>query len=532
MPEPIPQYLAHQVPIIEQFIVGFTAAALDGSAATVNKRIDTALATLLQEMPATLLRKHVTQSRDRDRVYFALAVIRLDGPRQTLADLEKEIAGGKEERKPGYQHLDWSDRNAPVALDQFNDRLFPQQWALRRMGVHRDWTAQPSGQRITVAIVDSGLRCYDGTLHGDLNAGRVEAVADCQPAGFFADNVDRDGHGTLLAGTIEAWTDNAAGVSSAVPDDWNVTLMPVKFFSPEEPPDAANAAVAITHAATHLIDAVTGYNPVRVINASWHVAPGDGGLVALREALQLAYDNKCLVVFAAGNDGTNNEIYPAWPANFGAQAPFQGNVLTVLATDRRDGKAFFSNFGPAFVDIGAPGIHVLSTGLYLLPPVRYAEYSGTSAAAAHVSAGAALVFALNPHWQPAQVVEHLTASADLIPKLSPVCVNGRRLNLARAVGGPLRVLSPGPGTVPAAAVTNLTWAVDYNNPAFAQVAIDFVEDPGGAVFAITPSVPIAPGTFAWTPNNHPLPPLPAIGRIRISPVGDNFAAFSDLIQVG
>ena len=529
MPVPFDEYLVRQVPIIEQFIVGFAAAAFDGSAGTVNERIDTALTTLLQEMPATLLRKHVTQSHNR--VYFALAVIRLDGPRQTLADLEMEIASGKEDKKRGYEHLDWSDQNAPVNLDQFNDSLFPQQWALARMGVHGDWDAQPSGRRITVAIVDSGLRRYDGTLHGDLNVLRVEAVADCQPANFFADNVDRDGHGTLLAGTIEAWADNARGVSSAVPDDWNITLMPVKFFSPEEPPNAANAAAAITHAATRLINPGTGYNPVRVINASWHVAPGDNGLVALREALQLALDNGCLVVFAAGNDGTNNEIYPLWPANFGAQAPFQSNVLTVLATDRLDGKAFFSNFGPAYVDIGAPGIHVLSTGLYLVPPVRYAEYSGTSAAAAHVSAGAALVFALNPHWQPAHVVQHLTTSADLCPRLSMVCVQGRRLNLARAVGGPLRVLSPGAGAVPAAAATNITWAVGYNNPAFAQVRIDFVEDPGGAVSAIAANVPIAPALFAWTPNSPPLPPLPVTGRIRITPVGDNFPAYSDLIQV-
>ena len=71
---------------------------------------------------------------------------------------------------------------------------------------------------------------------------------------------------------------------------------------------AAYAAVAIVHAAFNLLHP---HHRARVINASWHVAPGDAGLETLKWAIVFAKEFfDCLVVFAAGNDGTDNEIYP------------------------------------------------------------------------------------------------------------------------------------------------------------------------------------------------------------------------------
>ena len=252
----------------------------------------------------------------------------------------------------------------------------------------------------------------------------------------------------------------------------------------------------------------------------------------------------CVVVFAAGNDGTDNQIYPLFPANFSTAPQLQGRVMTALATDHHDNKAFFSNYSPISVDIGAPGIHVLSTGRYLAQPGRYARYSGTSAAAAYVSAGAGLVAALNPGWGPVQIVRHLLASADRLPQLRVACVDGKRLNLARAVYGPITVTAPPPpppppplgatvAVLPAAVLFTITWDVAYDNPAFVQVSIDFVAQAGG-VFPIGVA-PIGPpgvgGAFPWTPNTTPLPPLPAIGTIRITPAGGNFPVHSGAIQI-
>jgi subtilisin family serine protease len=528
-PSPVPD-----VPVEEQFIIGFGATTFVDDAQTARQNVDTALSTLLDALPATLLRKYVATAGNK--AYFAIAVIRLDGSDQTLAYLEQEIETGKGV-KPGYVHIAWVEYNAPIALaQQFNDPLLAQQWALTKLGATRPWTVlPPAGPPTIVAIVDSGLRLPGGALHADLDPARVVPVADCQPPIFFADNVDRDGHGTLLAGTIAALSNNAAGVASPIPVGWNIHLMPVKFFDPPNRPTAADAAIAIQHAATRFFDPGTGDNRVKVINASWHVPAGDAGVMALRVATLLAVRIfGCLVVFAAGNDGTDNQIYPLLPANLRNHFLLQGRVLAVLATDRYDAKAYFSNFGMNSVDIGAPGMHILSTGRYLAAPPRFAEYNGTSAAAAYVSAGAALVFSLNPGWQPADVVQHLTTSADVIQDLMIACIGGRRLSLSRAVYGPLRITAPAAGAIlPAAAPTNITWNVDYNNPRFVQAGLEFVEQGGGPVHALG-VVNIALGAFPWTPNVGAMPPLPAppvTGCIRITPTTGNFPAESGQFQV-
>jgi subtilisin family serine protease len=99
--------------------------------------------------------------------------------------------------------------------------------------------------------------------------------------------------------------------------------------------------------------------------------------------------------------------------------PFKNKVLTVLASDRYDAKAGFSNYGASTVHLAAPGTDILATGLYLEPPARYASYSGTSPAAAFASSAAALVFALNPAWRPEDVGRiRLTPVAGNFPVVS------------------------------------------------------------------------------------------------------------------
>jgi subtilisin family serine protease len=281
-------------------------------------------------------------------------------------------------------------------------------------------------------------------------------------------------------------------------------------------------------AAFHFYNSGQNANPVKVINASWHVSAGDEGLQVLDAAIIFAAALGCLVVFAAGNDGTDNEIYPTYPASFGGQDPFQGNVLTVLATDRYDAKASFSNYGKHTVDIGAPGQHILSTGRYLVDPPRYAEYSGTSPAAAYASAGAALVFALNPGWTPHDVVEHLVASADTIEDLKPACIDGKRLNLGRAVYGPLYITAPAVGdTLYVGALTNITWSNEYRNPSLRKVKIEFSTDDGANYGVLAASVNNN-GLHWWRPVAGF---ATAMGRIRITPTHGNFPVVSKRFRV-
>ena len=316
--------------IAAEIIVGFEPKIVNSrnfepSVAAINKVIDR----LCKGLPADLVRDYMPRTAKAGPIP-AFCVIRPRDPAVTAARLQKQ--------RKDFPGVAYFERNAEIALAAFNDPLAPQQWSLTKIGVEEAWKVTPTGTTI-LAIVDSGLRRLDGSVPEDI--GTVYPTSFCQPSGLYPDGIDQYGHGTLLAGTIAAVPDNQLGLASPVPANWNIGLMPIKFFGTDAPPDVANAAAAIRHAA---------YKGARVINASWHVSLADKDKKVLRDAIKEAKDAPyfCLVVAAAGNDGTDNEIYPTYPANY-------GNVLTVSATDKNDFKAPFSNYSAKQVDIAAPG---------------------------------------------------------------------------------------------------------------------------------------------------------------------------------
>jgi subtilase family protein len=295
--------------------------------------------------------------------------------------------------------------------------FYTPQWPLRRMSAEAAWDCAFSlgSTSPIVAVIDSGIAHSHPDLAARVHPGSQRFI------GGVTDNVfeDEDGHGTFLAGTIGAITDNAIGIASAV---WPITmsLLALKFYDPWNPLNAANAAQAIAYAVA---------SGAKVINASWHV-----GMFS-----QLLFDhvefagnppNDVLFVAAGGNEGTNNDDLPIWPANFNLP-----NVISVMATDRHDNRPSFSNYGPSTVHIAAPGVGILSTHYYLsylnAQPPRWRNYAGTSAAAAHVTAAAALVRAFRPNWTATQVRAHLIASVDPVGDLK--CIAGGRLNLEKAI---------------------------------------------------------------------------------------------------
>ena len=512
-------------PVEDQIVVNYHSEGSDAGLRVTVEVINIVLQRL-RSLGVTALNTFRAATSD-DEASFAVSICRIDNPERTLEDLQSDSE---------LKKFATFERNARIAMDSFDDPLLQQQWALAKLGATEPWTVTPTGGKTIVAIVDSGLRRPDGTVHEDL-VGTVEALIDCQPQPteavgnflLYLDGVDRDGHGTLLAGTIAALPDNDKGVASAVPADWNISLLPVKFFeNPDWGPNAADAAIAIAHA----VD-----KGAKVINASWHVATGDPYLTNLENALKFATNKRRLVVIAAGNDGTDNEVYPFYPANFSSQFPFKGKMLTVAASDRYDGKAFFSNYGKNTVPLAAPGWRIVTTARYLVDPARYAEYSGTSAAAAYATAGAALVFALNyPNWDgmgaagwdPADVVQHLIASANTVNGLKLACIGGKRLNLARAVYGPLRMIAPQQDDELTVGIqTHIAWSNTYNNPKFKKVRIDFSKDNGLTYNPLTASTN-NDGLYKWTPS---VGDGTLAGRIKITPTTGNFPIVSDQFKV-
>lgn len=509
------------LPSAYDVIVGFEVAQFGPDFTTVQKMVQSTMAQL--EEQGALRTATVVFHRDKNTA--ALGALKLDPAKLTLAQLQEQLPTWN---KKGVA---WFESNAGLALTDCplgsQDPLRRDQWALDRLGVSGTWDVPPPAGKTVVAIVDSGLRRPDGSLPADI--GRTMPVVLCQPSlesggakwTMFADGVDMNGHGTLLAGTIAAVPCNGLGVASAVPADWGIVLMPIKFFGPADSPTILGAAVAIYWAAM---------SGARVINASWHVAYGQGGTLSVQGAIRWATVLGALVVAAAGNDGTDNGTYPTYPANYGhGVGGMPGlTLMTVAATGRDDWKAGFSNYSPALVDIAAPGQDIVTTGAYWIGAARYPAYSGTSAATAFVSSAAALVLARNPGWGPAETIQHLKDSADKLDSLTLVCDGGNRLNIRRAVEGPLTILAPADGaTLHVGRATAIKWANAWKSAQLAQVKIELSRDDGATWTTLAAST-ANDGRWTWTPGaghktNH--------GRIRVTPVAGNFPKVSGPFRV-
>ncbi len=131
-----------------------------------------------------------------------------------------------------------------------------------------------------------------------------------------------------------------------------------------------------------------------------------------------------LFVFAAGNDGTDNDQFPTSPANIG-----QPNSISVGASIEHDGPAIFSNFGKTKVDVFAPGVAVLSS----TPNNRHLSLSGTSQASPYVAGVAAGVKDANPALKPADMKAIILGTVDVKDSLKDKCVTSGIVNRDRAI---------------------------------------------------------------------------------------------------
>jgi hypothetical protein len=325
-----------------------------------------------------------------------------------------------------------------VPSDASPDRIFPDPWPLLRMSTapRPKPDAKPNTQgapvkqpprQVKVAIVDSGIM-FD---HVDLKPHLQPAFpggGEIPRARFIGDKVDNtvtdeDGHGTMLAGTLLA----TASFSRAI------QIIPVKFFDAGTRPVAKNAVPAIEFALAEGAD---------IILVSWELGSDSDDV---RKAIRQACEAGKLVVFAAGNQGSDNDKLPAYPSRYARKWP--GQTITVMATDQYDEKAWFSNYGAKFVDIAAPGVEILSTRPYLSKAaetpagqaLRYCRYHGTSAASAHVAGAAALLLSLDPSLslEPRETAkrlkDRLMGSVAKLPGLK--CASRGRLDLGKALAG-------------------------------------------------------------------------------------------------
>ncbi len=252
-----------------------------------------------------------------------------------------------------------------------NDPQFPSQYALRNtgqvvagstgivgadVGAVASWNAT-HGNDMIIAVLDSGIN-----PHVEL-AGRILPGINV-PDGTEI-TLDECNHGTHVAGIIAAAGNNGVGIAGLA---WNARLLPVVVVNGCSGFEA-NVASGLIWAVDH---------GARVVNMSLQFYAFNPIFL---QAVQYAHAQGVVMVAATGNNASNIVAAPAaW-----------NETIAVAATDNRDVRATFSNFGPE-VDIAAPGLNVLS----LSGTSAYALQSGTSMAAPHVSGAAALLWAYNP----------------------------------------------------------------------------------------------------------------------------------------
>jgi subtilisin family serine protease len=260
--------------------------------------------------------------------------------------------------QPNYQYY-------PLDI-MSNDTLRAQLWALENIGqtingtpnsggvvagsfdadidAPEAWMISEGDPNVIVAVIDSGVaynhpdlttNMWDGSLCKDENG---NSLGGCNH-GYDFEDIDKtplptsDSHGTHIAGTIAAIKDNGMGIIGVAPH--------IKIMALKSGLTTTEIVAAINFAK---------YNGAKIINASWGGPAND---LLLKNAI----DNfSGLFIVAAMNNALNHSITPNYPCDFSSP-----NIICVAATDQNDNLADFSDYGVTSVDVGAPGVNILST---------------------------------------------------------------------------------------------------------------------------------------------------------------------------
>jgi hypothetical protein len=162
-----------------------------------------------------------------------------------------------------------------------------------------------------------------------------------------------------------------------------------------------------------------------------------------------------LFVAAAGNDSLNNDTSPFYPASYNLP-----NIISVAATDQDDNLSWFSNYGPATVDVGAPGLNIYSTS----PGMNYQYMHGTSVATPHVAGLAALIWGYNSSLTHIEIKDTILNGVDIKPTLSGKTVTGGRINALNAFAGSRPQAPSGLDATPeSGSRINLSWTDNSSN---------------------------------------------------------------------
>ena len=320
-----------------------------------------------------------------------------------------------------------------------SDPMYTQQWHYYEttggLRLPAAWDLS-TGTGVKVAVIDTGIRPHadlagqyvggydfisDATIGNDGN-GRDADPTD--PGDWTAANECAAGdpastsswHGTHVAGTIAAATNNGVGVAGVA---YGAKVVPVRVLG-KCGGYTSDIADAIIWASGGTVSGVpTNTNVAKVINMSL----GGGGAcgTTTQNAINSARSRGTVVIVAAGNE--NQNASNSNPANC-------AGVVAVAATNRNGARAPYSNYGTV-VDVAAPGgdangyiLSTLNAGTSSPGADNYAGYQGTSMATPHVAGVAALMLARNGALTPDEIESKLKSTARAFPGTCSQCGTG------------------------------------------------------------------------------------------------------------
>lgn len=297
-----------------------------------------------------------------------------------------------------------------------NDELYDvQAWHYEQLNLPAAWDIQDGTdpvEPVHVAVLDSGAFAHPDIAWAEEGANFVNWEDGAPEEGPIDDPMTLPGgsdHGTHVAGTIGAITNNTDGVAGV---NWGLNPIPVKVLSAVGSGSFFGIMEGVYWAAGDDDASYGGHvnpTPARVANLSLGANVQQACPPMYNEVFEEVFQTFGMIsVVAAGNDASATDIM--FPANCDA-------VITVGATDHTGARAYYSNYGP-HVDVFAPGgdVTVLHPELELPAGVfstvdpdngEYAWFQGTSMAAPHVTGIISLMLAEEPDLTREEVTERL-----------------------------------------------------------------------------------------------------------------------------
>lgn len=354
---------------------------------------------------------------------------------ETQAYMQEMLASGQ------VEFIEIDQMLKPFATP--NDPQYSSQWHYFEnnggLNLPTAWDSA-TGSGVTVAVLDTGYR-----PHVDLNANLLpgyDMISDISVAndGGGRDSDARDTgdavaknecgtndasdsswHGTHVAGTIAAVTNNGEGVAGVA---YNSKIVPVRVLGKCGGLTSDIADGIIWASGGSVSGLPTNTNPADVINMS---LGGKGACSSTTQsAINTARANGAVIVIAAGNSNDNSANYN--PGNC-------SGIINVAATGRNGGRAYYSNYGNN-IDVAAPGgaqsfandsEGVLSThnsGSNGPSSDSYHYSQGTSMAAPHVAGVAALIKQVKPNATPDEIETILKTTTRSFPATCSSCGTG------------------------------------------------------------------------------------------------------------